>query len=181
MSDATAGHSGRMTLTTITRAPRLWGRLLTGPDTWGMLRVGYARHWVQYRLSVFPPGTNDHERTCLRIWMTAPIWGLLLWLTIWTAFVTTGVGPAVSIPVSVGITALVIARSAAAAAPTRRLVHHMTVWTGECEDPSSAIECDRLLRTVDLLRRADTDLRTGRIGPVEHESVWARCYAELVD
>jgi hypothetical protein len=179
MSDATIGHHRRITLTTITRAPRLWGRVLSGPDTWGMLRVGYARHWAQYRVSVFPPGINDHERIRLRIWMAAPIWGLLLWLAIWILVSAIGVGHAVSIPVSVVITAAVIARSAAAASPTRRLVRQMTVWTGDGEEPTSSSERDRLLRMVDLLRHTDAELRAGRISPVEHEAVWARCYAEL--
>lgn len=179
MSDATIGHHRRITLTTITRAPGLWGRVLSGPDKWGMLRVGYARHWAQFRVSVFPPGINDHERIRLRIWMAAPVWGLPLWLAIWTAFAAIGVGYTVSIPASIVITALVIARSAAAASPTRRLVRQMTVWTGDGEEPTSSSERDRLLRMVDLLRRTDAELQAGRISPVEHEAVWARCYAEL--
>ncbi|AZG47783.1 DUF6611 family protein [Gordonia insulae] len=179
MSDAIMGHSRRMTPTTLTHASGLWSRVLTGPDTWGTLRVGYARHWAQYRVAVYPPGIDDGQRVRLRAWRAAPVWGFLLWLAVWTAFAAIGVGYAVSIPASIVITALVIARSAAAASTTRRFVRQMTVWTGEGEEPTSSIERDRLLRMVDLLRRTDADLRAGRISPVEHETVWAGCYAEL--
>lgn len=174
---AGTGSPRRLTLATLTPPPR--GHLLTGADSWGTFRIGYARHWMQFRLGVFPPGITVEQRRRLRLWHSAPIWGAALWLAGWPLLALTGLEAPYSIAVAAAFAGVVVALSARAASPVRADVRWLVVWTGDVQTPCDAARVEELLRIVDRLRRADDDLRTGAISPVIHESICARAYSAL--
>ncbi|MDL9938549.1 hypothetical protein QSJ18_17525 [Gordonia sp. ABSL1-1] len=171
--------SRRLTLARLTPPAPRFGHPLRGGDSWGFLRVGYARHWVQYRLAVYPPGTAVGQRLRLRVWHSAPIWAMAVWLVCWPLLATTGVAPVWSIGVAAVIALCAVLAAARAAGPLRRRVRWLVVWVDDDEDPAVAARVDRLLRIADDLRVADRDLAVGRIDPVAHETIWARAYDGL--
>ncbi|MEE3853329.1 DUF6611 family protein [Gordonia sp. LSe1-13] len=181
MSDTTFGPLRRSQPTAPVAAvhPRRPHRL-AGPDSWGMMRVGYARHWAQYRLIIYPPGIPYEQRLRLRIWYAAPIWGSAVGLVLWTVLAGAGVGVVWSISVPALITAAAVVWSERTTHQVRRRIHHRTVWLDLTADPLTSVPRNHLLDIVDALRRNDADLRNGRINPAQHEAIWARCYDQLI-
>ncbi|MCH5643857.1 MULTISPECIES: DUF6611 family protein [unclassified Gordonia (in: high G+C Gram-positive bacteria)] len=169
-----------LTVATVTGPPPIRGRFLRGADSWGVFRVGFARHLVQLRVCVYPPGVTDHERTMLRLWYSAPIWGVIGWLALWPAIsAVSPVDPPFSILAAAAVMLSVVWVVGHQAWPVRKSVRSMVLWIDDDEDPTTRRRADQLLRIVDSLRVADRDLREGRIDAVRHEAIWARCYDDL--
>ena len=153
-------------------------RRTTG-HTWGTLHVGHGGQWVKHQLVIHPPGITDTQRTALRIRDTAPVWAPASWLVVWAVAAGIGVPPMIALTGAALLVIPALVWSARAASRTRRQVRHLTVWTGPGEDLCAERRRARLRDIADELRRADVDLRAGRISPVDHEIIWARGYDRL--
>ncbi|GAC67278.1 DUF6611 family protein [Gordonia soli] len=154
-------------------------RVLDGSNRWGSLRVGYARRWVQHRLTVYPPGTSGPERRALRVWHSAPAWTIIGWLVIVAMCGAAGLSTVVGAGVATASIAAALLAAESASRTTRGAVRTARVWSGDFGTPDQQMDRDELVQLATRLARADDDLDAGRITPVEHENVWGAVYSEL--
>ncbi|GAA1482660.1 hypothetical protein GCM10009624_31000 [Gordonia sinesedis] len=153
--------------------------MLAGAGPWGFVQVSYARHWVCHRLVVLPPGTMAAQRRWMRVWRLLPALVTVSVLGTMYAAALGGLGA----PTAIGVSALVGATLAfvvgSRTARIRNTVRDIESWCGDHVDARSVPERCTIFRLSTALRDADDALREGRIDAVEHELVWARCYAEI--
>ncbi len=148
-------------------------------NRWGYLRVGYARHWVQHRLVMHPPGATVEDRLAVRMWTSARLWAPAVWLAIFACAGAAGDPKPLPVLIATAATVLlVVSASIHAWRPWRRL-RVMVSWTGTGCSVDDVERHLRLSRIVTMLERADDDLLRGAITAVEHEVIWGRCYSEL--
>lgn len=81
--------------------------------------MGYARHLVQYRLGIYPPGVTDSERSRLRAWHGSPVWSLLLWLFSAVVLSCLDLHPVIAAAVAGAVTGGAVMLAAHLAAPMR--------------------------------------------------------------
>lgn len=154
-------------------------RLLAGRDTWGLLRTGYARHWVQFRLGVYPPGIDERARLDLRVWDACTLWAPVLAFVLWTVGLFAGVPSWIALAVAGAVVAGLVVLAARRVRQTRRRVHWLVVWLGDPDDATELEGRARVLRLAGNLRKADRDLRSGAITAVEHEVIWTGIYDSI--
>ncbi|QNE47333.1 hypothetical protein F1C58_10780 [Glaciihabitans sp. INWT7] len=163
----------------VTRIP------LDSHHEWGRVELPnladvHRRGWGRYRLTVFPPGTNDSERRTLALSQSWSGWGFAVAL--------------------IGAVALADLRSfapllmlgvvyAAGLLITRTLARRLR---GELRVVSAIVTClageTRLVGQPELFRRSlerleqlDAEYRAGRLTPVQFEAGWSAVYGALDD
>jgi hypothetical protein len=146
---------------------------------WGSLAGGPVRSGGrQYRLVVFPPGTDGRERWLLRLWHTWPAAGALL------ATVLLGeLGDAVDL--TAGLTASAAFFLApllwlrhALRRPRRDLVVVHADYLHGPGSPADLARCRRVVSLYSMLTDAEQALDRGELAPVEFQRVWGDVHAE---
>jgi hypothetical protein len=156
-------------------------RLLEGKYLWGDFRSGPPGRtgWLNYRLTVYPPGTNAAERRALQFWYSWPLVGALLSIV---TFALAGgkIRPEVLIPaVAVGYLAgilvgWVLTRGIRGA--VRRLYVAQFPDNGRITTLGDAAT---LGRAVSTLTELDERLAAGEVTMLEYESGWWSVYDSL--
>ena len=156
-------------------------RLLEGKYRWGDFRSGPPSRtgWLDYRLTVYPPGTNATERRALQFWYSWPLVGALL------SFLTFAVAggkirPEVLVPAVVVCYFAGILIGWARTREIRRAVRRLYVAqfpdNGELRTLGDAATLGRAVRALTEL---DTRLAAGEATKLEYESGWWSVYDSL--
>src|SRR4051812_28208988 len=154
------------------RPPRIgfrWGSLVGGPA-----RVGGR----QYRMVVYPPGTDDRERWLLRLWHGWPGAGALL------AVVAFGeldrlIGPWVALGVALALfLGPVLWLGHTLRRQRRDLVVVHAEYTFGPGTASDLARCKRLVSLSSMLMDAERAFDHGELTPVDFQRIWGDVHAE---
>jgi hypothetical protein len=163
----------------LTRSPLT--RLLEGRYLWGDYRSGPPSRtgWLDYRLTVYPPGTNAAERRALQFWYSWPLAGALL---SFLAFAVGGgkVRPEILVPsVAIGYLAGILigwVRTRGIRAGVRRLYVARYPDQGELKTLGDAAALGAAVHT---LMDLDARLSAGELTMLEYENGWWSVYDSL--
>ena len=156
-------------------------RLLEGRYLWGDFRSGPPGRtgWLNYRLTVYPPGTNAAERRALQFWYSWPLVGALLSIV---TFVVAGgnIRPEVLVPaVALGYLAGIVVgwvRTKGTRGAVRRLYVAQFPDNGRITTLGDAAT---LGRAVAALTELDARLSAGEASMLEYENGWWSVYDSL--
>jgi hypothetical protein len=128
-------------------------------------------------LVVYPPGTSIADRRLARLWRAWPLAGAALALLAVILLADAASSPrtvlGVAVAAYVSIGALLFLR----AGPTRVPVRSMSVMLMAGAVDARERRCYAEWETLaDMLIRAEQDLRSGAIAPVDHEAIWWHAY-----
>ena len=156
-------------------------RLLEGRYLWGDFRSGPPGRtgWRNYRLTVYPPGTNAAERRSLQFWYSWPLVGALL--SIVTVVVAGGeVRPELLIPaVAFGYLAGILVGGVLTRGirgAVRRLYVAQFPENGRI---TTLGDVATLGRAVSALTELDERLSAGEVTMLEYENQWWSVYDSL--
>jgi hypothetical protein len=161
----------RSALTRLLEGRYLWGDFRSGPPS----RTG----WLDYRLTVYPPGTNAAERRALQFWYSWPLVGALLsFLT----FAAAGgkVRPEILVPTVAAcyVAGILIGwvHTRGIRAGVRRLYVAQFPDDGTLTTLGEAASLSAAVRTLTEL---DARLSAGELTMPEYESGWWSVYESL--
>ena len=161
----------RSALTRLLEGRYLWGDFRSGPPS----RTG----WLDYRLTVYPPGTNAAERRALQFWYSWPLVGALLsFLT----FAAAGgkIRPEILVPtVAICYLAGILfgwVRTRGIRAGVRRLYVAQFPDNGKLTTLGEAASLGAAVRT---LMDLDARLSAGELTRLEYENGWWAVYDSL--
>lgn len=149
------------------------------PNRWGYVRIGYARHWIQHRLVMFPPGASADDRHRVRMWTSARIWAPAVWLSMYTLGTACGDPTPWRTCVASTVTLTLLIYVFVRSGRPRRGLRVMVSWSGTGCGLGELEHHRRLSAIVRSLERADDELSRGLISVADHEMIWGRCYSEL--
>ena len=156
-------------------------RLLEGRYLWGDFRSGPPGRtgWLNYRLTVYPPGTNAAERRALQFWYSWPLVGALLSIVTF-AWAGGKIRPEVLVPaVAVGYLAGIVAGWMLTRG-TRRAVRRLYVAQFPDNGRIATLgDAATLGRAVRALSELDARLSAGEVTMPEYENGWWSVYDSL--
>ena len=153
--------------------------MLQGDRAWGGLDVRPSRGGVvHYRLTVYPPGTNAHERMLHRIWRSWPVAGGVLWIALMLVF---GVFASAS-QAFWAATVTIAAATAATAWGTRSRPRPRRLTALLVDDAGGRLVAGRFVElraAFEQLEAAELRRQAGRISAVQFEVRWSEVFAGL--
>lgn len=138
------------------------------------------RGWGRYRLTVFPPGTNESERRLLALSQSWCGWGFAVALI--CAVVLADLR---SLAALLGLGVVYLAGLVATRALTRRVRSELRVVSAivTCLAGESRLvgQPELFRRSLERLEQLDAESRAGRLSPVQFEAGWSAVYSALDD
>ncbi|MGV9669575.1 MULTISPECIES: DUF6611 family protein [unclassified Gordonia (in: high G+C Gram-positive bacteria)] len=153
--------------------------VVAGDAVWGYVQVGYARQWVRHRLVIYPPGTSPEQRRWLRLWRWVPAVVALALIAGICAAAKSGVHAAVGAAVGAVVALAVVVPIQRRTATCRHRMCIIESWSGPGQGVEDLVMRRIIEKTAGELRTADREVAAGRMTPVEHEALWARCHEQI--
>lgn len=156
-------------------------RLLEGAHPWGTIRIGTPDRWgwQQFRLAMYPPGTNSAERRALNFNRNWPLLGSLLCFMVMIAL-GAAISPAVAGAIAAALWLAGIALGAATTRKTRSATRYVSALIVPKDGKRAVIgELDAIVDAHDDLTQLDQQHTAGLIDEVGYEAGWAAVYRRL--